>query len=142
MYTHSRHFTSLLTTSFIYLLSKKVANGSTVCSFGLTEPAHGSDPAGMQTTARKAPTNDYYILNGSKSWITLAPIADMFFVWAKTLDGEEEDAANIRGTSLGKRYGGFGDSQNRRQILATSINNRDDHDGQCTCASREYLATC
>lgn len=67
------------------------AKGTTICSFGLTEPSHGSDPSGMETTARKE--GDTYVLNGSKSWITLAPIADIILIWAKNLD---EDGA-VRG---------------------------------------------
>ncbi|KAI8137902.1 glutaryl-CoA dehydrogenase [Fennellomyces sp. T-0311] len=68
-----------------------LAKGTTLCSFGLTEPNHGSDPASMETTARKE--GDHYVLNGSKTWITMAPIADIILVWAKNLD---EDGA-VRG---------------------------------------------
>jgi glutaryl-CoA dehydrogenase len=62
----------------------KLATGEWVGCFGLTEPNHGSDPAGMVTRARK--TQGGYILNGAKMWITNAPIADVFLVWAKTDD--------------------------------------------------------
>ncbi|KAI9245529.1 glutaryl-CoA dehydrogenase [Phascolomyces articulosus] len=74
-----------------------LAKGTTLASFGLTEPNHGSDPAGMETTARKE--GDHYILNGSKTWITLAPIADMMLIWAKNLD---EEGAPVRGFILEK----------------------------------------
>jgi len=50
--------------------------------FGLTEPNHGSDPSGMETTAVKA-VNGGYIINGSKTWITNSPVADVFVIWAK-----------------------------------------------------------
>lgn len=59
--------------------------GETVGSFGLTEPDHGSDPGGMKTRARSQ--NGGYVLNGTKSWISNSPIADVFVVWAKDDDG-------------------------------------------------------
>ena len=62
----------------------KLAKGETVGCFGLTEPDHGSDPAGMKTRAKKA--DGGYILNGAKMWITNSPISDVCLVWAK-LDG-------------------------------------------------------
>ena len=49
--------------------------------FGLTEPDHGSNPAGMVTNAKLI--DNHYILNGSKTWISNSPIADLFLVWAK-----------------------------------------------------------
>ena len=58
-----------------------LATGRLKGCFGLTEPGHGSDPAGMKTQARHAKGG--YILNGSKSWISNAPIADLAIVWAK-----------------------------------------------------------
>ena len=58
-----------------------LAKGDIIGCFGLTEPDHGSDPAGMETTARKDGTN--WVLNGSKLWITSSPIADVAIVWAK-----------------------------------------------------------
>ncbi|KAH6562437.1 hypothetical protein BASA50_000288 [Batrachochytrium salamandrivorans] len=63
-----------------------LATGTTVGAFGLTEPNHGSDPSGMETRAVKH--GDTYVLNGSKTWISNSPIADVFIVWAKTEDGE------------------------------------------------------
>eukprot|EP00842_Homolaphlyctis_polyrhiza_P004083 jgi/Hompol1/4676/HPOL_000798-RA len=64
----------------------RLAKGEIVGAFGLTEPNHGSDPAGMETKAVKR--GDTYILNGSKTWISNSPIADVFVVWAKTEDGK------------------------------------------------------
>jgi len=67
----------------------ELAKGSMVGCFGLTEPNHGSDPGSMLTTATKTYTSSgpCYALNGSKTWITNAPLADLFVIWAK-LDGE------------------------------------------------------
>ena len=62
----------------------KLATGEWVGAFGLTEPDHGSDPGGMKTRAEEA--DGGYVLTGAKMWITNAPFADVFVVWAK-LDG-------------------------------------------------------
>ena len=59
----------------------KLASGEIVGAFGLTEPNHGSDPGNMETKVQDK--GDHYILNGSKMWITNAPIADIAVVWAK-----------------------------------------------------------
>ena len=61
-----------------------LASGELVGCFGLTEPDHGSDPAGMVT--RAVSDGDGYVLNGAKMWITNSPISDVAVVWAK-LDG-------------------------------------------------------
>lgn len=63
----------------------RLATGELIGCFGLTEPDHGSDPAGMTTRAKTAPGG--YRLTGSKIWITNSPIADLFIIWAKTDDG-------------------------------------------------------
>jgi glutaryl-CoA dehydrogenase len=77
----------------------KLATGELIGCFGLTEPNHGSDPAGMETKARRE--GDYYILNGSKIWITNSPIADVFVVWAK------DDKGDIRGFVLDRDMKGI-----------------------------------
>jgi glutaryl-CoA dehydrogenase len=59
----------------------KLASGVAIGCFGLTEPDHGSDPAGMITRAEE--TNDRYVLNGAKMWITNGTLADVAVVWAK-----------------------------------------------------------
>ena len=59
----------------------KLASGEYVGAFGLTEPNHGSDPGSMETKAVE--TQGGYILNGSKTWITNSPIADILIIWAK-----------------------------------------------------------
>lgn len=79
----------------------KLASGEFIGCFGLTEPDAGSDPAGMKTTARK--TAGGYVLNGSKMWISNAPIADVFVVWAKS----EAHGGKIRGFVLDKGMKGL-----------------------------------
>ena len=76
-----------------------LARGELIGCFGLTEPNHGSDPGSMETRARKV--DGGYLLNGSKMWITNAPIADVFVVWAKN------DAGMIRGFVLDKGMPGL-----------------------------------
>jgi glutaryl-CoA dehydrogenase len=63
----------------------RLASGEWVGCFGLTEPDHGSDPGGMTTRAEAVAGG--YRLRGAKTWISNAPIADLFLVWAKTEDG-------------------------------------------------------
>lgn len=62
----------------------KLASGEWVGCFGLTEPDHGSDPGSMSTRAKRV--DGGYLLNGAKTWITNAPIADVLVIWAN-LDG-------------------------------------------------------
>lgn len=61
----------------------RLAKGDIIGSFGLTEPNHGSDPGGMETNAVYNSQNKTYTINGTKTWITNSPIADIFVVWAK-----------------------------------------------------------
>ena len=63
----------------------KLASGEWMGSFGLTEPNHGSNPAGMET--RFKDMGDHYLLNGAKMWISNAPICDVAVVWAKNEQG-------------------------------------------------------
>ncbi|PDT12544.1 acyl-CoA dehydrogenase [Rhizobium sp. M1] len=77
----------------------KLASGEWIGCFGLTEPDHGSDPGSMATRAKKV--DGGYSLTGSKTWISNAPIADVFVVWAKTEDGL------IRGFILEKGWKGL-----------------------------------
>ncbi len=63
----------------------KLATGEMMGSFGLTEPDHGSNPAGMITNFKDA--GDHYILNGAKMWISNAPFASIAVVWAKSEEG-------------------------------------------------------
>ncbi|ESY67647.1 acyl-CoA dehydrogenase [Mesorhizobium sp. M0051] len=81
----------------------KLASGEWIGCFGLTEPDAGSDPGGMKTRAEK--TANGYRLSGSKMWISNAPVADVFVVWAK-LKGENcKD--EIRGFVLEKGMKGL-----------------------------------
>jgi glutaryl-CoA dehydrogenase len=66
-------------------LLPQMANGNLIGCFGLTEPDAGSDPGSMGSNARKVEGG--YKLNGSKTWITNAPVADVFVIWAKDEQG-------------------------------------------------------
>jgi glutaryl-CoA dehydrogenase len=77
----------------------KLATGEWIGCFGLTEPDAGSDPGGMLTRARSVEGG--YVLNGAKMWISNAPLADVFVVWAKCDDGK------IRGFVLEKGMKGL-----------------------------------
>lgn len=85
---------------FCFLFS---ATGELVGCFGLTEPNHGSDPSGMETRATDLGDGTFR-LNGSKTWITNSPIADVFVVWAKVREGEKD---RIRGFILEKSMPGL-----------------------------------
>ena len=64
-----------------------LVSGELVGCCGLTEPNHGSDPTGMQTVYTPLECGGY-VLSGTKTWITHAPIADVFVIWAKGPDGD------------------------------------------------------
>ncbi len=82
----------------------KLATGEWIGCFGLTEPNHGSDPASMVTRAKKVPGG--YSISGAKMWISNSPIADVFVVWAKEIDGNAPDGP-IRGFVLEKGMKGL-----------------------------------
>ncbi|HMQ93486.1 MAG TPA: acyl-CoA dehydrogenase [Amaricoccus sp.] len=71
-----------------------LAGGTSIGAFGLTEPDAGSDPGAMTTRAR--PADGGYVLTGTKTWITNAPVADVLIVWAKS----ESHGGRIRGFIL------------------------------------------
>jgi glutaryl-CoA dehydrogenase len=77
----------------------KLASGEWMGCFGLTEPDHGSNPAGMTTNYKDA--GDHVILNGAKMWISNAPFADIAVVWAKDENGD------IRGLVVERGMEGF-----------------------------------
>ncbi len=76
-----------------------LAAGQSIGCFALTEPNHGSDPGSMESRAKKVPGG--YQLNGSKTWISNAPIADVFIIWAK------DEKGNICGFILEKGMRGL-----------------------------------
>ena len=77
----------------------RLRTGEIVGCFGLTEPDAGSDPGSMRTRAKSV--DGGYLLNGSKTWISNAPIADVFLIWAK------DDAGDIRGFLIEKGAAGL-----------------------------------
>jgi glutaryl-CoA dehydrogenase len=77
----------------------KLAKGEVIGCFGLTEASAGSDPASMQTRARR--TRDGWILNGTKMWITNGSLADLAVIWAKDEEGE------VRGFLVETSWPGF-----------------------------------
>ncbi len=77
-----------------------LASGKFIGCFGLTEPNHGSDPSGI--TSRAVKTKNGFTLDGEKMWITNAPIADVFIVWARLNDSKE-----IRGFILERSDAGL-----------------------------------
>jgi glutaryl-CoA dehydrogenase len=79
----------------------KLASGEWIGCFGLTEPDAGSDPGGMRTRAIKVEGG--YRLSGTKTWISNAPIADVFVVWAKS----DAHGGAIRGFVLEKGMRGL-----------------------------------
>jgi len=81
----------------------KIASGEWITGLGLTEPEAGSDAAGLLTTAEKK--DGYYVLNGTKTFITNGPIGEVFVVLAKT--DKEKGAAGITGFIVEKSFPGF-----------------------------------
>ena len=79
----------------------KLASGDFIGCFGLTEAEAGSDPGAMTTTAVKTPTG--YRLNGAKMWISNAPLADVFVIWAKS----DAHGGKIKGFILEKGMAGL-----------------------------------
>lgn len=85
----------------------RLAKGELIGCFGLTEANYGSNPGGMQTNFIER--SDYYLLNGSKLWITNGPIADLAVVWAKNEQGK------IKGLLLEKGMEGFTSNEIERK---------------------------
>ncbi len=91
----------------------KLASGEAIGCFGLTEPDYGSDPSGMITVARE--TDDGWLLNGTKMWITNGSTADVAIVWAKT--GKLDDPESIKGFVVPTDSKGFS-SKNQKGKLS------------------------
>lgn len=94
----------------------EMAAGKKLGCFGLTEPGHGSDPAGMETRAVR--DGDHWVLTGQKLWITNAQICDLAIVWAKTGEG----ADSIRGFIVERGMTGFstGDIPHKLSMRAST----------------------
>ncbi|WGL59081.1 acyl-CoA dehydrogenase family protein [Pigmentibacter sp. JX0631] len=108
----------------------RMAKGERIGCFGLTEPDFGSNPAGMKTYAKK--DGEDWIINGSKTWITNAPIADIAVVWAQTDDG-------IRGFLVEKETKGFSTPEIKHKLsLRASITGSLFFD-QCRIPQRNIL---
>ncbi len=95
----------------------QLAAGEKIGCFGLTEPDYGSNPGGMVTTARR--TDDGWLLNGTKMWITSGSMADVAVVWAQI--GEIGDTQGIRGFLVPTDTPGFSarDQKGKLSLLAS-----------------------
>jgi glutaryl-CoA dehydrogenase len=95
----------------------QLASGERIGCFGLTEPDFGSNPGGMITTAKK--TDDGWVLNGTKMWITNGSMADVAIIWAQT--GELGDVKGIRGFVVPTATSGFSarDQKGKLSLLAS-----------------------
>ena len=85
----------------------RMARGEVIGCFGLTEPHGGSDPSNMKTHARRR--GDDWVINGAKMWITNAPIADLFVIWARTEEGirgflVEKGARGLAAPEIEKKF--------------------------------------
>tara|TARA_R110002126_G_scaffold264475_2_gene407533 strand:- start:12087 stop:13265 length:1179 start_codon:yes stop_codon:yes gene_type:complete len=92
----------------------KLASGEWMGSFGLTEPNHGSNPAGMETNFKDK--GDHYVLNGAKMWISNAPFCNIAVVWAKNKEGR------IHGLIVERGMEGFStpETHNKWSLRASS----------------------
>ncbi len=95
----------------------RLATGEAIGCFGLTEPDFGSNPGGMNTTAREV--DGGWVLNGTKMWITNGSMADVAVVWAQT--GELGDTRSIRGFVVPTDTPGFSarDQKGKLSLLAS-----------------------
>jgi glutaryl-CoA dehydrogenase len=95
----------------------RMAAGEVIGCFGLTEPDFGSNPGGMITRAQK--TDDGYVINGAKMWITNGSTADIAIIWAKT--GDLNDSRSVRGFIVPTSSPGFTakDQKGKLSLLAS-----------------------
>ena len=111
-----------------------LARGELIGCFGLTEPNAGSDPGGMTTRAEKI--DGGYRLIGSKMWISNAPIADVFVVWAKSRAHNDQ----IRGFILEKGMKGLSAPKIEGKLSLARLDHRRDRARQCRSAGERALA--
>jgi glutaryl-CoA dehydrogenase len=95
----------------------RMARGEVIGCFGLTEPDFGSNPGGMITRATKS--DDGWVINGAKMWITNGSTADIAIIWAKT--GDLDDSSSIRGFIVPTDTPGFQarDQKGKLSLLAS-----------------------
>ena len=95
----------------------RMARGEVIGCFGLTEPDFGSNPGGMITRAKQ--TDDGYVINGAKMWITNGSTADIAIIWAKT--GDSDEPSSIRGFIVPTDTPGFTarDQKGKLSLLAS-----------------------
>jgi glutaryl-CoA dehydrogenase len=108
----------------------KMAAGEVIGCFGLTEPDAGSNPTGMQTTARR--DGDFYILNGTKMWITNGSIAHIAIVWARAEDG-------IRGFIVERGTPGFTTSDIHHKVSLRASVTSELHFADCRIPASNML---
>ncbi len=108
-----------------------MAKGEILGCFGLTEPDSGSDPASMQTTAKKVANG--WELNGNKLWITNATIADIAIVWAKTSDG-------VQGFIVEKNFPGFNTTEIKHKMSLRASVTGEISLQNCVVPDSNYLA--
>jgi len=108
-----------------------MARGEILGCFGLTEPDSGSDPASMQTTAKKVANG--WELNGNKLWITNATIADIAIVWAKTSDG-------VQGFIVEKSFPGFKTTEIKHKMSLRASVTGEISLQNCVVPDSHYLA--
>jgi len=102
-----------------------LATGEKVSAYALTEPSAGSDALGIRTTAKLSPDGKYYILNGTKQFITNAGFADLFITYAK-IDGEKFTCfiveRNTPGVSVGREEEKMGiRGSSTRQVIFDEV---------------------
>jgi glutaryl-CoA dehydrogenase len=108
----------------------RMAAGEVIGCFGLTEPDYGSNPSGMQTSARR--DGDEYVLNGTKMWITNGGIADLAVVWARAEDG-------IRGFLVERGTPGFSTSDVHHKLSLRASVTSELHFADCRIPASSML---
>ena len=96
----------------------RMAEGTAIGCFGLTEPDFGSDPGGMRTRARRDGAGDAadWVLNGTKMWITNGSVADVAVVWARTDPATGSGRGTVRGFVVPTETPGFSAPELRKKL--------------------------